>query len=404
MELVVISHKECWADPASPSGYATVGGFPFQMQAVSACFDATTLLVPVRKTPLPEGARPLLGRNLRVHPLPEPAGLGWRRKGSMLGWLPRHLAALWRAVRAADAVHAPVPGDVGGIGLLVALAQRKPLFVRHCGTWGQPVTGADRALLWLLERIAGGRNVVMATGGADAPPSAHNPDVTWIFSTTLSEQEIERIEPAVPWQPGQPLRLATVGRLTADKNTVACVEALPLLAGRHPRVHLDVVGDGPCRADLEARAAALGRTDAVTFHDNVAHAEVLRILAGAHLFVFPTRTREGFPKAVLEAMACGLPVVATGVSVLPRLIGTANGRILGRTDAAALAEAVLALTSDARRLAAMAAGARAASRAYTLERWQAAIAQRLRERWGPLRQAEAPDEAPAPGVALTTPE
>ena len=201
MRLVVVSHKETWKDPNSPSGYATIGGFPFQMGAISELFDQTTLMVPIRSTELPPGSLPLLGRNLEINPLPEPPGADLRRKIALLVWLPLNLPRIWQAVRQADVVHTPIPGDIGTIGLLVALFQGKPLFARHCGTWGSLNTLAKRFLHWLLERIAGEGNVVMATGGADSPPSERNPAIKWIFATTLSDKEIRNIHPAALWQP-----------------------------------------------------------------------------------------------------------------------------------------------------------------------------------------------------------
>ncbi len=398
MRLVVISHKETWACPDSPSGFSTIGGFPFQMQAISELFDQTTLMVPIRAAPLPDGARPLTGHNLRVHPLPEPTGTDLRRKIALLAWLPRHLPEIWREVRRADAVHAPVPGDIGTIGLLVALAQRKPLFVRHCGTWGEPVTLADRFLLWLLERIAGGRNVVLATGGADTPPSKKNPNIHWIFSTTLTGKEITNIPVASPWHSGQTLRLVTVGRLSAGKNIESVIRALsilnlnnsPLPAGGGLGVrsdtilHLDILGDGEARASLEELTADLQLNEMVTFHGNVPHAEVLRILSGSHLFVFPTRVKEGFPKAVLEAMACGLPVIASNISVIPHLIRDC-GIVLEDTRPQAVVEAVAQLISDEKRLAEMSARARRNAQGYTLERWREEIRAHLEAAWGSLR-------------------
>ena len=389
MKLVVFSYKICWADASSPTGYATDGGFPFQMRALSELFDHTRLILTVSPGQ-PSGLTPLTGHRLEVCPLPTPTGSDTRRKLSMLLWLPRYLPQMWQEVRRADAVHAPVPGDVGTIGMLLALALKKPLFVRHCGTWGEPVTVADRLLLRCLERVAGGANVVMATGGSDAPPSSRNRQVRWIFSTSLPATEIDDVPAAAPWRAGEPLKLVTVGRLTAGKNTAAAVRALALVRERHPRATLDVVGHGGARASLEALAAELGVTEALTFHGNVTHRRVLEILAGSHLFVFPTRVKEGFPKALLEAMACGLPVIATAVSVIPRLVGERCGVLLEDTGAESVAAAVLHLTEDPDRLAGMARHAREASRAYSLERWAEVIGQRLEAGWGRrLRQPEA---------------
>lgn len=386
MRLVVFSHKETWASSMSPAGYVTVGGFPFQMQAISELFDQTTVVVPIRETPVPNGALPLIGKNLSVKPVEEPVGQDLRRKISLLSWLPRNFSKLWMLIKKADAVHAPVPGDIGTIGLLIALAQQKPLFVRHCGTWRSRSTLADRFLDWLLPRIAGGRNVVMATGGGDELPCPKNPNIQWIFSTSLSKSEWYSISQAQPWSGEGELKLITVGRLSESKNIQSIIQALPAIKKQHPEIHLDILGDGAMMPELKSLAGNLGMSEFVTFHGNVSHNKVLQSLSQAHVFVFPTQTKEGFPKAVLEAMACGLPVIATGVSVLPRLISSENGIVLSQTDHESVAEAVLEAASDPKRLAKMGSSARETSKKYTLEKWRDTIGERLEKAWGkPLR-------------------
>lgn len=397
MNLLMISHKETWLTAADEC--VTVGGFPFQARAIAGLFDSTRLIVTRRNTTPPNGVQSLEAPGLSVLALPEPAGSDLRRKLALLAWLPRHLPVIWREIARADAIHTPVPGDIGFIGLLLALIQRKPLFVRHCGTWGKPVTAADRALLWLLERIAGGRNVVLATGEAEAPPSQQNPHVHWIFSTTLTEDELAQCPCSQPWKRGEPLQLVTVSRLSPKKNTQAIIRALPLIRERHPNVCLHVVGDGAARASLESLANALGLRDQVIFYGNVAHSQVLRILSRSHLFVLPTRVKEGFPKAVLESLACGVPVVASNVSALPRLI-QGCGQVLPGTEPEDVARMVRELTADEHALADMAACARRKAREYTLEQWQALIGARLTVAWGPLKRQATSLLAPSPVRAL----
>lgn len=170
MRLAVISHKPCWPAPDSPSGYATDGGFPFQMAALSELFDQTMLVIPAHKVSAPSGTSPLQGHHLSVLALGQPAGFRLHRKLSLLLWMPRNIPRIWNAIRWADAVHTPVPGDIGLIGILFSLLQRKPLFVRHCGMWSKTGRFSRRFLVWMLEHIAGGKNVVLATGGAASCP------------------------------------------------------------------------------------------------------------------------------------------------------------------------------------------------------------------------------------------
>jgi glycosyltransferase involved in cell wall biosynthesis len=109
----------------------------------------------------------------------------------------------------------------------------------------------------------------------------------------------------------------------------------------------------------------------------------MRLLSQAHLFCYPTAS-EGFPKAVLEALASGLPVITTPVSVLPALIGSENGVLLHEVGPAALARAVVDCLSDGERYRAMSESALRRAREYSLEKWRDTIGGMLREAWGPL--------------------
>jgi glycosyltransferase involved in cell wall biosynthesis len=382
MKLTVVSHKEVWRDPASPSGFATYGGFPLQMQAISEGFDETVLAVPHFTGPPPPGLLPIQGHNLRVLTLRPSYGEGLRRQLAVVAHMPSLLPELWRALDDTDAVHAVVPGDIGTIGLAMALARKLPLFVRHCGTWGARRTPTERLLMYLLERHAGGRNVVMATGGAPEPPSTVNPAVQWIFSTSLRENEIQHVPQAAPWSPGQTLELVTVSRLDPGKNVGATLDALAVLRRDVPDVRFTVVGDGSMAEAWKAQAARLGLSDIVRFPGRVGHDDVLAILAKSHIFVFPTNVAEGFPKAVLEAMACGLPIIATRVSVIPELLRSRGGIVLPATTAADVERALRRLLAEPEALPAMGAAARAASLGYTLERWRDTIAERCGRAWG----------------------
>ncbi|MCE9644894.1 MAG: glycosyltransferase family 4 protein [Chloroflexi bacterium] len=384
MNLLIISHKETWKDPNSSSGYSTIGGFSFQMKAISENFDETIVMVPIQNTPLPSGSKHLTGHNLSIVPLQEPKGKDLERKLQMLAWIPRNLPNLWQQVQHADAVHAPVGGDIGTLGILIALAQRKPLFVRHCGTWGVPASTVDYYLQRFLERIAGGRNVVMATGGAETAPSKKNPNIKWIFSTSLSQKEFDLLPTAQPWQPGVPLRLVTVSRLVPGKNISAILHALPSIQKIFPDVILEIVGDGESLSELKKLADELKISDRLVFHGSVSQPEVLRILLTSHIFVFPTFS-EGFPKALLEAMSCGLPSVATNTSVIPTLIQDC-GVIMNDPTSECIANSVLALLKDPSQLIVMSHLARKSAEFYTLEKWRDTIREELQSAWGILKK------------------
>jgi len=357
------------------------------MRSLSELFDSTTLVVPCSHGENSIGESFLSGHNLSVMPVSSPIGRGLRRKLLLPFWIARNSHVLIKEILRAHGVHAPVPGDIGTIGILIALAQRKPLFVRHCGTWGAKTTLADRFLGWLLPRISNGRNVVLATGGGISPPCPGNPAVSWIFATTISEREWSVIPEHKPWRRGKTLKLITVSRLDPEKNTEAVVRALPLVRSNYPRTILNVVGNGPCLTYLKRLVNQLDLGNNVIFHGRLIHEDVMKILSDSDVFVFPTRVKEGFPKVVLEALACGVPVIAPDVSVIPSLVEN-NGFILKNTDPCSVAEAIIHLMSDEARLNQMSSNARDSSRHYTLERWRDLIGNKLRSAWGPLKNGE----------------
>lgn len=114
-------------------------------------------------------------------------------------------------------------------------------------------------------------------------------------------------------------RLIFVGRLAAVKGLPVLVEAFARLRARHPDAVLSIVGDGPERKSAEARVAALGLAGAVTFHGYQSSDEVADLLSRADVMVLPSFA-EGVPVVLMEAMASGLPVVASRVAGVQELV------------------------------------------------------------------------------------
>jgi glycosyltransferase involved in cell wall biosynthesis len=135
-------------------------------------------------------------------------------------------------------------------------------------------------------------------------------------------------------------------------------------------------------------AAQLRVSDHVVFHGLVNHARVIELMQQADLFCFPTTSSEGFPKAALEALACGLPVVTTKVSALPQLVGDGAGVLLDQATPQAVAAAVHQCLADKHVYQQMARRAVETARRYSLERWRDRIGQTLTAAWGRLRSGE----------------
>ncbi len=143
-------------------------------------------------------------------------------------------------------------------------------------------------------------------------------------------------------RPGCP-ELLFVGRLSTQKGVSVLVGALALIPAKW---HLRIVGDGPERTSLAAQVARLGIADRVTFHGWAQREELSALYRAADIFVFPSLD-EGMPNVVLEALASGLPIVATRIAGNDQLvIPGENGVLVSSGDARAFADALAALLVD----------------------------------------------------------
>ncbi|MEA3535456.1 glycosyltransferase [Rhizobium sp. CC-YZS058] len=136
-----------------------------------------------------------------------------------------------------------------------------------------------------------------------------------------------------------------VGRHARYKGLTVLMEALAQLDG----VHGYIGGDGPYRAEAQARAEALGIADRVHFLGRLSHREKLRLLASLDVFAFPsTEITEAFGISQLEAMICGAPVVASNLQtgVTDVSIGDKTALLATPGDADSLAQQLLRLIED----------------------------------------------------------
>lgn len=152
--------------------------------------------------------------------------------------------------------------------------------------------------------------------------------------------------------PKDKLRVACVGRLIERKGLWELVEAFATVALEIPRAHLDLIGDGDLAEPLEKYVRDLGIGDRVTMHGAVDHDDVPPLLRQASLFVLPSHA-EGMSNALLEGMACGLPIVVTDTGGTEELLAD-NGVVVPMRDPAALAKAMIGILNDDEKRARMA--------------------------------------------------
>lgn len=157
---------------------------------------------------------------------------------------------------------------------------------------------------------------------------------------------------AAPPATDEGVRLLYIGRLVPVKGADVLVRAMPAILADHPDVRLDIVGDGPERASIEAIASDLRLSGAVSFHGARDHAAVLEALRAAHVLVVPGRTMpsgqaETSSMVFKEALAFGVPVAATASGALPETCPPAFREELARPgDPIELARAVISVLRE----------------------------------------------------------
>jgi glycosyltransferase involved in cell wall biosynthesis len=135
-----------------------------------------------------------------------------------------------------------------------------------------------------------------------------------------------------------------VARLSPEKDVATLLHAAAMVVRAEPAFHLAIAGDGPCMAELHALTTELGLSEHVQFLGMVR--DVAALLARARFFVLSSLS-EGVSLTLLEAMACGLPVVATHVGGTPEVVTDQTGLLVPPADPTALAAAMLRLHRDA---------------------------------------------------------
>lgn len=266
--------------------------------------------------------------------------------------------SLWRLLRRErpDIVHTHT-SKAGAVGRIAAWLARIPVIIHtphghiFYGYYGQVISGVIRLFERLLALLAD-RIVTLTDLGAQehvqhriAGPEKF---VTIPSGIALSAFQSARIEPAVKRKElglpaGGPI-IGTVGRLVPIKGHEWLLKAAPRVLAEFPNATFVFLGEGPLGGRLQQLAAEYGINGHVMFLG--ARQDVPECLAAFDLFAFPS-LNEGMGRALVEAMAVGLPAVATRVGGIPDVVADGEtGLLVPARDEAALADALLKLLRD----------------------------------------------------------
>lgn len=316
------------------------------------------------------GVRPILCTFKRRHVADTPFIRACRDRGvepivldQSFNFDPRPLAALYRLAQA----HAPVLLQTHGykeniFGLILRALARRPWICFLHGTTDEnwkirAYHALDRWVVRLADRVVTvSRELATRTVGAGTLRKVR------VVENAIERKSVCTREAGIAWRREQGIAadplLACIGRLSPEKGQRVLLDAAAQLRDSGHAFTLVFAGEGPDRAYLEDRCAALGLGQSVRFVGHLPHTE--RLYAAADLVVLPS-LKEGMPNVVLEAMLFGLPVVATRVGAVPDMLRDGlDALLVPARDPQALARAIAELIANRARAARMAACAHGA--------------------------------------------
>ena len=317
----------------------------------------------------PGGAMPA---DLRAHA--DHAAIPSFRRGTphFARLLARSVRPLWRALRGVDAVHCMVEPYAPAVALA---AGRRPLFISLVGTYAVP-SGRDwlesRMLRWGMRRA---RRLIAISRYTERRVRRD----TGFTHTTVVPLAVRAAEFAAPDPPveREPGLVLSVGEPKPRKGFDVALEAFAAVRARLPRSRFVIVGPYAPRssfvARLHERIRALGLQKVVTLTGAVSHDELVRWYARASVVVMPFRSVgrdfEGFGLVLLEAGACGAPVISSCDSAAEEIVAHGeSGLLVPPGDTAALETALARLLMSPDERCRLADGGRDRAAAMTWER------------------------------------
>jgi len=283
--------------------------------------------------------------------------------GGLLRLLPAQLRVFWDAVGACDAVLIGIPHPTGLLlwaiarlrGRRVIFLDRQDLIARARLRAPGAARHATVFAAWALVRafvLLSRRTLTFAVGEemrlryARSGANAHG-----LLISLVREKELDGVPARSLPLPQVPRRLLWVGRLDPDKGLEVLLEAFRTVAAQRPTEewHLDLVGTGLIEEQIARRAQELGLGGSAHLHGFVPFGPALNAWYDrAAAYVLPSNESEGFPQVLIEAMARGLPIIATAVAGIPYALRDGeNAVLLPPRNPEALAAAILRMLGDA---------------------------------------------------------
>ena len=257
----------------------------------------------------------------------------------------RNWPVIDRAVAESDLVWLRLPASNALLALAAARRHRVPYFGWVAGSVQQVAAAQQR---WppaaIVARAVGAAyDAVTNLAGRNGPLITLDAE---LFASVVTDTDITETRAMVQPAPNGPARLVWAGRMAGEKGLAELVAAVSLLLRQGADVALVLIGDGPARPAVQRLLRSVP-ADRVEYHGHVGdRLRYMQLLRSGHIFVHPSRA-EGVPKVLVEAMAAGLPIVATATGGVRDVLGNGErGRLVPPHDVDAIVAAARELLDD----------------------------------------------------------
>lgn len=381
MKLLVISHTPHYRRGDQIVGW---GSTVRELDHLAGPFDELTHLAILHPGAPPPSSLPYASENIRPILLPPSGGERLRDKAGVLKLAPAYLGEMRRQMRGADIVQVRCPANISLLALLALGFSARPRYrwFKYAGNWRPPAGGeapAYRLQRWLLAKNWGRGPVTINGRWPDQPAHVHS-----LVNPCLTQAEVEQAQRlAAARTLKQPVRFLFVGRAESAKGLGQALQIVAQVKERGIALRFDVIGDGAERKSFEEQARRLGVEAQTCFHGFLPRPEVSSFYAQAHFLLHPSRSSEGWPKVLSEAMAYGALPLASDISSIPQTLGEIGcGAALPAQAIERYVDEILGYLERPERWQAESQRGQQAAQRFTYEAYVASLKAMFHSHWG----------------------
>ena len=374
-KLVIVSHVTHYRAAGRLYAYAP---YAREIEIWADLFDEIVIAAPSREQEPPGDCAPISRANVRIAPQRELGGETLGAKIKLALATPLMAWELCMAMRRADAIHVRCPGNLAVLGTVLAPLFSKKLVAKFAGQWS---SGPDEPWSTRFQRS------VLSSSWWHGPVTVYGrwpnqpAHVIPFFNSALTEEQLTRARLAISRRPPDNLRhVLFVGRLSRAKNVDILLEALGQLRREGASFTATIAGEGPQLPSLQKLTADLGLSDVVEFTGGVSFETIIELLERSGILVLASET-EGWPKAIVEAMAFGLVTVGSQIGLVPEIMGEGRGLMVKPRDVEALSDTLRRVLAAPEQYAEMRARAAAWASHYSIESLRESLRSLLAENW-----------------------